>query len=116
MAKLKIKVNAESSLEDIEKAFENVLNSGQKEIEFKLIKKIAEALGAEYVTRKKSGGGSRERFRHEGLLGDLYYHDGMFGVDRIHGGKGNIKVLMKDLKRFFKPAIEKIIALKRAEN
>jgi hypothetical protein len=116
MAKLKIRVNQSSTIEEIAEAFEDVLNCGQKEVEFNHLIKIVEALGGEYVTGKNSGKGSRERFRHEMLSKNSRYHDGIFGVDRIHGGKDSVKVRMIDLKRFFKPAIEDIIEAKKAEN
>jgi len=37
MAKLKIRVTTDSSLEEIEEAIEDVLNCGQQEIDLKLI-------------------------------------------------------------------------------
>jgi len=100
MVKLRIRVNQSSTIEEIAEVFENILNCGQKEVELNHLIKIVEALGGEYVTGKKSGKGSKEKFRHEILHNDSFYCDGTFGIDRIHGGKENIKVRMEDVKRW----------------
>ena len=115
MAKLKIKVTPNSSLEEIEEAIEDVLNCGQQEIELKILIKIAESLGAVHITGRKGGTGSKQRFKYKGFVGIGGYEDGIFRVDSIHGGKGNIKVLMVNVKRYFMPHINRIIVMKRAE-
>ena len=115
MAKLKIRVTTNSSLEEIEEAIKDVLNSGQKEIELKILIKIAESLGVEYLTGRKGGTGSKQRFRYEGFVGVGGYDDGIFRVDSIHGGKENIKVLMVNIKRHFIPHLNRIIAIKKVE-
>ena len=111
----KLRINKGSSLDEIERAIENVLNCGQKEVELKILIKIAEALGAEYITGKKSGGGSQERFRYTGFLGIPNYQDGLFRVDSIHGSKSDKKVMIQNVKRYFVPHLKRIINMKRTE-
>jgi len=114
MAKLKIRISPDFSLDDIEKAIDDVLNCGQKEIELNQLIKIVDALGGEYFTGKKGGKGSQARFRHPDLaLYSSHYQDGQFGVHFIHAGKANKKVRFKDFKDYFIPAVRKIIDIKR---
>ena len=114
MAKLKIRVTPNSSLDEIEEAIEDVLNSGQKEIELKLIIKIVEALGGEHLFGKEGGKGSLARFRYVGLeMYSKYFQDGQFGIHVIHGGKSNKKVYLVNIKKFLVPALRTIIEMKR---
>jgi len=111
MAKLKIRINPSSSLDDIEKVIDGVIKSGQREIKLNQLIKIMDALGGEYLTGKKGGKGSQARFRHPDLtLYSSHYQDGQFGVHFIHAGKENKKVLIKDFKDYFYHTLRKIIA------
>jgi len=114
MGKLKIRIEPDATVEDIEKAINDILDSGQKEIELNLIIKIVESLGGVYLTGKKGGTGSGKRFRHELLVGVGGYEDGVFRVDAIHGGKGNVKIRLEDIKRHLFPHLLKIIAIKKS--
>jgi len=114
MAKLKLRINKDSSIDEIEEAIEDVLNCGQREIELNQVIKIVNALGGEILKGKKGGKGSQARFRHPDLaLYYTYYQDGQFGVHVIHAGKANKKVRIRDFKGCCLPALRKIIEIKR---
>jgi len=117
MAKLKLRIDKDSSLDEIEQAICAVLNCGQQEIELSQVIKIVEALGGEYLTGKKGGKGSQARFRHPGLaIYPSHYQDGQFGVHFIHGGKENKKVLIKDFKNYLDSTLKIICEIKRKRN
>ena len=112
----KIKLDGNNLIEKIELLIEEILTSGKKEIEFKLLIKIIESLGGEYLKGKKSSRGSKEKFIHELLLDIPTYTDGTFTTHIIHGGKANKRVQLRDFKKYFLPPIQYIIEMKKSED
>jgi len=106
MVKFKFKPSENTSLDDIEKELKYLAGLNVPEIPFKHICRIAEYLGTEMLPSK---GGSARRFRHQLLTDYSFYHDGIFKIDLIHGGKSDPKVRTRDFKRYLLVPLREII-------
>lgn len=113
LAKIKFRVTEQTTIADAESKLLELKEDGGNEIDFDIIKRIAEFLDAEYLKGDDRGKGSQERFRHEGLNGHPNWQGGIFGVHLAHRKKN--KVYSKNFKKYILPALEAIIALKKSE-
>jgi hypothetical protein len=105
--KFKIKINKETSFNDIRNELENLKKANIKAIPLNHIRKITKFLEIEEL----SGKGSSIRFYHK-LLIDHSYYRGYFQVHKIHKG-GNIDEIRKsDFVKYLYPVLVVIIDLK----
>lgn len=99
--KYKLKLNENTTLDDIEHELEKLYSENVVEHPFDYIVKIAEFLGCELM---KSPTGSQERFRHPlaGTFGNY------FGVHLVHGKK--VKTVNRaNYKKYLYPTLKEIV-------
>ncbi len=107
--KFKFKKNDETSIDDALEELEKIKKSNINELPMNHLIKIMEFIGVEEL---KGAGGSGLRFRHECLLDEPFYTDGIFQIHKIHKG-GEIEIRMHDYKKFLYPTLIKIISIKK---
>jgi len=105
--KFKIKINGNTSLDDIRLELEALKSANVTEIPLNHLFKITEFLGAVQVTST----GSIIRFEHPLLRKHPNYH-GYFTVHKIHKGGDNDLIKKIDYKTYLYPALLAIIDLK----
>ena len=106
--KFKIKIDENTSLEDIKNELEKLKKANVSEIPLNYIRKITLFLGIEEIQGKGSG----IRFYSEVLLEHPYYN-GYFQVHKIHKG-GNKELIRKsDYVKYVYPTLIIIIDLLR---
>lgn len=93
-------------VKEIENEIEALKNSSSNELRLNDLTRIAESLGVKSI---KSKGGSQVRFQSELLLPYREFHEGIFGIHIIHGGKKNKHVRKRDFERYFYPVIMRIL-------
>jgi hypothetical protein len=104
--KFKIKINEETSFNDIRFELENLRTADVTEIPLNHLRKITEFLGAVEVP----AAGSSVRFRHQALNDHPYYH-GYFQIHKIHKGGDQDLIRKNDFKMILFPALITIIDL-----
>jgi hypothetical protein len=104
--KFKIKINENTTLEDIRKELDELRSANVNEIPFNHLRRIIEFLGAVQVTAS----GSSVRFEHPALIPHPYYH-GYFQIHKIHKGGDQDEVRKIDFKSILYPALITIIDL-----
>lgn len=108
--KLKFKINNETTLDDALEELEKIKKCNLKELPMNHLVKIMEFIGVEPLS---GAGGSGLRFRHECLVDEPYFTDGIFQVHRIHKGGAEIKIRIHDYKKYLYPTLIKIISIKK---
>ena len=109
MTKFKFKINADTSLDDIEEEVEYLCTVNSNEIPFNHVIKIAVALGCEYCG---GNGGSQERFKHK----EVYTDNNYFGVHVIHKGKSEKLIMRVNYKKYIYPWFRVIIDKLKTDN
>jgi len=105
--KFKIKINENTTLDDIRKELETLKSAIVTEIPLNHLLKITNFLGAVQVTAT----GSSIRFTHPLIMQHPYYH-GYFQVHKIHKGGDKDEIRINDFKKYLFPALMTIIELK----
>lgn len=105
--KFKIKINENTSLDDIRNELEALKSANVTEIPLNHLLKIIGFLGAVQVPST----GSSVRFEHP-LLKQHPYYRGYFSVHKIHKGGDNDQIKKNDFKAFLYQALITIIDLK----
>lgn len=104
--KFKIKINENTTIEDIRTELENLKLANTNEIPLNHLLKITEFLGAKRIIAT----GSSVRFQHE-ILKSYPPYKGFFQVHKIHKG-GDIDLIRKnDFKTYMYPVLSLIIEL-----
>lgn len=107
MAGKKIKISFSDSVDAKKKAVKVLDDFAGNEIQFNDIKKIAEALGSEYLVKKERGKGSQKRFKNKLLL-DHPYFKGIFGVHTKPKG-GKMIVYRANYRKYVSPVFSYIL-------
>jgi len=105
--KFKIKINENTTLDDIRKELETLKSANVTAIPLNHLLKIIGFLGATQVTAT----GSSIRFRHPLLMQHPYYH-GYFQIHKIHKGGDQDEIRIVDCKKYLFPVLITIIELK----
>jgi len=105
--KFKIKINENTTLDDIRNELETLKSANVTEIPLNHLLKIVNFLGAVQVTAS----GSSIRFTHPLLIQHPFYH-GYFQVHKIHKGGDKDEIRIIDCKKYLFPALITIIELK----
>ncbi len=104
--KYKIKINEDTSYNDIRHELEKLKALPVTEIPLNHLQKIIEFLGAVEVPAS----GSSVRFRHR-ILDDHPYYHGYFQVHKIHKGGDQNQIRKNDYSRILYPTLITIIDL-----
>jgi hypothetical protein len=108
--KFKLKINNETTIDDIRAELENLKLANVNEIPLNHLLKITEFLGAKRIPAT----GSSIRFQHS-ILKDCPPYKGFFQVHKIHKG-GNMDLIRKnDFKAYMYPVLVLIIDLLKKE-
>ena len=105
--KFKLRINENTSFNDIEKELEKIKNSNVNEIPLNHIRKITTFLEVEEI----QGKGSSIRFFHELLLENPFYK-GYFQVHKIHKGGNKDEIRKSDFVKYLYPVLMILIKLK----
>ena len=106
MKKFKIKIDVDSTIEEINQCVNRVLSLKTKSYELSIIKKLLFAINVEEL---KSKGGSAIRFYHKALEEHPYYTHGIFSVHKIHKGGSKDEIRKSDFEKYLLPPIRIII-------
>ena len=107
MVKFKFKITNETSIEDIEREFDDLCNTNANEIPLNHIVKLAKFLDVEYYGVDK--GGSAVRFRHD-IISNF---GGYFTVHIKHKGGDEQLIKKTDYKAFLYKNFKQIITYKK---
>jgi len=106
MKKFKVKIDVNSTIEDINQCVKRVLLLKTKYYELSIIKKLLFAIN---VKELKSRGGSAIRFYHKALEEHPYYTHGIFSIHKIHKGGSKGEIRRSDFEKYLLPPIHIII-------
>ena len=116
MARLRIRLENEATIDDVEEALYQIIQWPVNEIPLNEILKIMDFLGVEQPVGRKGGTGSVVRFRHCLLEGHPNFTQGYFKIHIIHGGKLQRKIRKRDYVTYLIPPLLEIIKRKREES
>ncbi len=106
--RFKIKINNETSFEDIRNYLEDLKKANTTSIPLNPIRKIINFLEIKEIPGK----GSSIRFQSDYLLNHHPFYEGYFQVHKLHKGGNKEEIRKSDFARYLYPALILIVKLK----
>ncbi len=103
--KFKCKISKHAGLTEIKNELDRLKEIKLSVIQLNCIRKFTSLLGCKEIPGK----GSSIRFRHEFLVDEPYYTDGIFQVHKIHKGGNKEEIRKSDFVKYIYPHLIKII-------
>ncbi len=104
----KFKISKNPTKEELKSLLSFLKNYPQDEIPFIHIRKLAEALGAEYLDKGNRGKGSSERFRHK-ILNNYRGYNGIVSIHIKHKGGDRVMVYRSNFKKYLYPVLDLMV-------